>query len=78
MRILVLGAGFGGLELTTRLADAWREKYDGDWDYDVADGAFQHEAGEALGFEVAPAKVLAFAKGDFAQTRYRFAPRRSQ
>jgi PPOX class probable F420-dependent enzyme len=61
-----------------RLADMWREKYDGDWDYDVADGAFHHEAGEALVFEVAPDKVLAFAKGDFAQTRYRFASRRSE
>ncbi len=55
-----------------RLADAWESKYHGDWHYDVADGAFQGEAGEALVFEVVPTKVLAFAKGDFAQTRYRF------
>ena len=55
-----------------RLADAWRTKYHGDWDFDVADGAFQHEdGGEALVFELAPKKVIAFAKGDFAQTRYR-------
>jgi hypothetical protein len=38
----------------------------------VANGAFQGDAGEALVFEVAPAKILAFAKGEFAQTRYRF------
>jgi PPOX class probable F420-dependent enzyme len=55
-----------------RLADAWATKYDGDWQYEVADGAFQHEGGEALVFRVKPTKVLAFAKGDFAQTRYRF------
>ena len=35
--------------------------------------AFQHEdGGSAIVFEVAPTKVLAFAKGRFAQTRYRF------
>jgi nitroimidazol reductase NimA-like FMN-containing flavoprotein (pyridoxamine 5'-phosphate oxidase superfamily) len=56
-----------------RLADAYRTKYDGDWDYEVRDGAFHHEGGEAIVFRVAPTKVLAFAKGDFAQTRYRFA-----
>jgi len=55
-----------------RLADAWESKYRGDWHFDVADGAFHHEGGEALVFEVAPEKVLAFAKGEFAQTRYRF------
>jgi pyridoxine/pyridoxamine 5'-phosphate oxidase len=55
-----------------RLAAAWESKYHGDWHFDVADGAFQGEGGEALVFEVAPTKVLAFAKGSFAQTRYRF------
>jgi general stress protein 26 len=55
------------------LADVWRTKYEGDWDFAVADGAFHHEdGGTALVFEVAPTKVLAFAKGRFAQTRYRF------
>ncbi|HWC39804.1 MAG TPA: pyridoxamine 5'-phosphate oxidase family protein, partial [Acidimicrobiales bacterium] len=54
------------------LADAWESKYEGDWHFDVANGAFQGEGGEALVFEVAPTKILAFAKGDFAQTRYRF------
>jgi nitroimidazol reductase NimA-like FMN-containing flavoprotein (pyridoxamine 5'-phosphate oxidase superfamily) len=54
------------------LADRWRQKYHGDWDFDVRDGAFHHDGGIALVFAVAPAKVLAFAKGDFAQTRYRF------
>jgi general stress protein 26 len=54
------------------LADAWESKYAGDWHFDVANGAFQGEGGEALVFEVVVTKVLAFAKGDFAQTRYRF------
>jgi hypothetical protein len=55
------------------LADLWRAKYHGDWNFRVASGLFHHEdGGSAVVFEVAPAKVLAFAKGMFAQTRYRF------
>jgi nitroimidazol reductase NimA-like FMN-containing flavoprotein (pyridoxamine 5'-phosphate oxidase superfamily) len=60
-------------EATLRtLAGLWSTKYDGDWQYDVRDGAFSHDAGVALVFAVLPAKVIAFAKGDFAQTRFRF------
>ena len=58
--------------LLQALAEAWDSKYQGDWHFDVANGAFQHDGGEALVFELAPAKALAFAKGDFAQTRFRF------
>lgn len=58
--------------LLRHLAETWETKYNGDWHFEVADGAFHHEGGEALVFEVRPAKVLAFAKGDFAQTRFRF------
>ena len=55
------------------LADLWRSKYQGDWDFTVERGTFRHgDGGSALVFEVAPTKVLAFAKGRFAQTRYRF------
>ncbi|SRR5581483_2582220 len=54
------------------LAGLWRSKYDGDWDYDAHGGQFHHAGGAADVFAVAPAKVLAFAKGQFAQTRYRF------
>jgi nitroimidazol reductase NimA-like FMN-containing flavoprotein (pyridoxamine 5'-phosphate oxidase superfamily) len=54
------------------LADLWRVKYHGDWNFSVEDGMFHHGGGSALVFEVAPVKVLAFAKGRFAQTRYRF------
>ena len=58
------------------LADLWRSKYRGDWDFTVEDGAFHHaDGGAAVVFEVAPTKVLAFAKGRFAQTRYRFPAR---
>ena len=54
------------------LADLWRSKYHGDWDFAVGGGVFRHgDGGSALVFEVAPTKVLAFAKGRFAQTRYR-------
>ena len=54
------------------LAAMWEMKYDGDWQYDVRDGAFHHEPGVAHVFEVRPRKVLSFAKGEFAQTRFRF------
>ena len=55
------------------LADLSRRKYHGDWDFAVENGMFRHEdGGSAAVFEVAPTKVLAFAKGQFAQTRYRF------
>jgi general stress protein 26 len=54
------------------LADLWRSKYRGDWDFTVDHGLFHHGGGDALVFEVAPAKVLAFSKGVFGQTRFRF------
>jgi nitroimidazol reductase NimA-like FMN-containing flavoprotein (pyridoxamine 5'-phosphate oxidase superfamily) len=54
------------------LAAAWASKYEGDWQFEVRDGAFQHGPGEAYVFEVSPSKVIAFAKGEFAQTRFRF------
>lgn len=61
-------------ELLHVLARAWESKYHGDWRFDVVDGAFRHEAGTALVFAVVPVKVLAFAKGEFAQTRFLFPP----
>jgi general stress protein 26 len=57
-----------------RLAEAWTMKWDGRWQFRVGDGAFRHEAGEALVFEVRPAKVLSFRKGTFAASRHRFTP----
>lgn len=61
-----------------RLAASWGKKWDGQWKFDVRDGAFQSPdgTGEALVFEVRPAKVLSFTKGHFAATRHRF-PRRA-
>jgi nitroimidazol reductase NimA-like FMN-containing flavoprotein (pyridoxamine 5'-phosphate oxidase superfamily) len=57
-----------------RLAQAWSEKWDGQWQYQVGDGCFHHPDGDevVLVFSVAPAKVLAFAKGVFGHTRHRF------
>jgi nitroimidazol reductase NimA-like FMN-containing flavoprotein (pyridoxamine 5'-phosphate oxidase superfamily) len=55
-----------------RLADAWRTKWDGRWQYEARAGEFRHEAGAALVFSVAPTKVLAFGKGAFTHTRHRF------
>lgn len=63
------------------LAALWASKLD--WPFEVADGAFRDpqapdadggaEVATALVFGVAPAKVLAFGKGEpFSQTRYRF------
>jgi general stress protein 26 len=54
-----------------RLAALWKSKLD--WPFEVADGAFRDGAGRhALVFGVTPTKVLAFGKGTFSQTRYRF------
>jgi len=55
------------------LAGLWETKYAGDWRFGVADAAFRQDDGSvAHVFEVTPEKILAFAKGEFAQTRYRF------
>jgi len=56
-----------------RLAEAWRTKWDGRWQYRARGGRFHHEDGdEALVFSVTPTKILAFAKGTFSHTRHRF------
>jgi nitroimidazol reductase NimA-like FMN-containing flavoprotein (pyridoxamine 5'-phosphate oxidase superfamily) len=55
-----------------RLAAAWRTKWDGSWQYEVRDGAFHHDVGEAQVYAVAPTKVLAFGKGTFTHTSHRF------
>jgi len=55
------------------LSDAWSTKWDGRWDYEARDGSFTIEGSEPIiVFSVAPARILAFAKGDFAVTLYRF------
>jgi len=58
----------------TRLAAAWRGKWDGRWQYQVRDGFFYHPGGTdpVEVFAVVPAKVLAFSKGAFSLTRHVF------
>ncbi len=60
--------------LLERLAEAWRTKWDGRWQFDVRGGAFRHGdiGSTALVFSVQPVKVFAFAKGTFGQTRHSF------
>lgn len=60
--------------LLRRLADAWRTKWDGQWQFEPGDGVFRHRGGvgEALVYEVAPFKVLAFGKQPFTHTSHRF------
>lgn len=56
-----------------RLAAAWTQKWHGEWQFEVGDGAFRHaDGGEALVFTVGPTKVLAFGKSPFTHTRHVF------
>lgn len=60
-------------DLLRQLAAAWAAKWDGRWQFGVRDGALQHRyGGTAVVYAVTPAKILAFAKGDFSHTRHRF------
>jgi len=59
----------------TRLAAAYEAKYGAAWHFDVRDGVFVGEGGEALVFQVRPATAFGFGKGHFSQTRWRFPPR---
>lgn len=63
--------------LLRRLADAWRGKWDGRWQFDVADGSFRHEHGngQAVVFRVVPTTVLAFGTGSFTRHRFAHVPR---
>jgi hypothetical protein len=56
-----------------RLAQAYVDKYGSDWRFEVRDGAFYGDGGEAHVFEIAPTTAFGFGKGDpFSQTRWRF------
>jgi len=55
-----------------RVADAYEAKYGSEWHFDVNDSGFEHEAGNALVFEISPAKAFGFAKGSFSQTTWTF------
>jgi general stress protein 26 len=57
------------------LAAAWTAKFGSFWQFDVADGMFQHsDGGGAMVFRVEPLTAFAFTKGEgkFGQTRFRF------
>ena len=58
-----------------RIADAYETKYGSDWHFDVRDGAFYQEgvSDGALVYKVAPATAFGFRKGEYSQTRWRFA-----
>src|SRR4051794_22591439 len=43
-----------------RIADAFEAKYGSDWHFDVRDGAFSHEGGVALVYQVAPVTAFGF------------------
>lgn len=58
--------------LLARLAKAWESKWDGRWHYEVGNGAFHHDGGEAIVYGVSPTKVLSFGLGTFSHTRYKF------
>jgi general stress protein 26 len=51
-----------------RLAALWKSKLD--WDFAVGDGGFRDPAGRVgLVFGISPAKILAFGKNPYSQTR---------
>jgi nitroimidazol reductase NimA-like FMN-containing flavoprotein (pyridoxamine 5'-phosphate oxidase superfamily) len=60
-----------GLDTLTGLADAYREKYGDDWDYDADDEVFDPEGNRAHVFQVEPTKVIAFAKSPHGQTTFK-------
>jgi general stress protein 26 len=60
-----------GRERLEKLAELWKSKLD--WDFEVGEEGFRDLAGRTgLVFGVTPTKVLAFGKGVYSQTRYRF------
>ncbi len=58
------------------VAGAWTAKWDGRWKYLVTETGFEHlgdpDHNQVLVFGVRPQRIMAFAKGGFAQTTYRF------
>ena len=63
-----------GKAVLAPLADTYREKYQGDWDFTPADEGFGHDGHIAHVFRVAPVKVLAFAKSPHGQTTFTPSP----
>jgi nitroimidazol reductase NimA-like FMN-containing flavoprotein (pyridoxamine 5'-phosphate oxidase superfamily) len=58
----------------SELAGAWREKWDGSWEFEPVAEGFSNTGGEGIAhvFAVVPTKVLAFGKGGFSHTRHSF------
>ena len=58
----------------SELAGAWREKWDGSWEFAPIAEGFSNTGGEGIAhvFAVVPTKVLAFGKGGFSHTRHSF------
>jgi nitroimidazol reductase NimA-like FMN-containing flavoprotein (pyridoxamine 5'-phosphate oxidase superfamily) len=65
-----------GGQTLKRIADAYREKYNGEWDFGNDDEVFDPDGVRAHVFRVAPTKVIAFAKSPHGQTTFR--PQREQ
>jgi general stress protein 26 len=56
-----------------RIADVYESKYGSDWSFEVRHGAFFGEGGEALVYEVEPAKAFGYGRdGEYSATRFRF------
>jgi general stress protein 26 len=59
-----------------RAAEVWKAKWDGRWNYVVTDTGFEHaddpDHDIVLVFAVWPDRILAFGKGGFSHTSYRF------
>jgi nitroimidazol reductase NimA-like FMN-containing flavoprotein (pyridoxamine 5'-phosphate oxidase superfamily) len=61
-----------GLQALTELADAYREKYGDDWDFDADELVFDPDGNRAHVFRVEPTKVIAFAKSPHGQTTFKW------
>lgn len=60
-----------GGETLKQIADAYREKYSGEWDFDNDDEVFDPDGNRAHVFRVTPTKVIAFAKSPHGQTTFK-------
>lgn len=54
------------------IADGYREKYRGEWDFQAGEDVLDPDGVRAIVYRVAPAKVIAFAKSPHGQTTFRF------
>lgn len=60
-----------GEETLKRIADLYREKYSGEWDFDNDGEVFDPEGVRAHVLRVTPTKVIAFAKSPHGQTTFK-------